>query len=80
MKTLAPEVPVVHLVDDDDSLRKALSRVLNAAGHEVRTYASAADFLLERAGSPRGWTCGCRADLAGWNSSARWRGRAPPCL
>lgn len=54
MTTLAPEKPVVHLVDDDDSLRKALSRVLNAAGHEVRTYASAADFLLARRGALRG--------------------------
>lgn len=54
MNAVANEAAVVHLVDDDDSLRKALSRVLNAAGHEVRTYASAADFLLAREGAPRG--------------------------
>lgn len=54
MKTFAAERPVVHLVDDDDSLRKALTRVLNAAGHEVRTYASATDFLLARQGALRG--------------------------
>lgn len=48
------EMPVVHLVDDDDSLRTALSRVLRAAGHEVRGYASAADFLMARDGTMRG--------------------------
>lgn len=54
MNAVALETPVVHVVDDDDSLRKALARVLNAAGHEVRTYASAAEFLLAREGVLRG--------------------------
>lgn len=47
----ASEPPLVHLVDDDDSLRVALTRLINAAGHEVRAHASAADFLLARQGS-----------------------------
>ena len=38
---------VIHLVDDDESLRSALQRLLSAAGYRVRTYASAGDFLLE---------------------------------
>ena len=38
---------VVHLVDDDESLRSALQRLLTAAGYRVRTYASAGEFLLE---------------------------------
>ena len=38
---------VVHLVDDDDSLRSALQRLLTAAGHRVKAYASAGEFLLE---------------------------------
>jgi len=38
--------PLVHVVDDDDSLRTAVARLLNAAGLEVRAYASAGDFLL----------------------------------
>jgi FixJ family two-component response regulator len=38
---------VIHLVDDDESLRTALHRLLTAAGYRVRTYASAGDFLLE---------------------------------
>lgn len=37
---------VVHIVDDDESLRTALQRQLMAAGHRVRTYASAGEFLL----------------------------------
>ena len=38
---------VIHLVDDDESLRTALQRLLTAAGYRVRTYASAGEFLLE---------------------------------
>lgn len=37
---------VIHLVDDDESLRTALQRQLTAAGYRVRTYPSAGEFLL----------------------------------
>jgi len=37
---------VVHVVDDDDSVRKAVSRLLKAAGYEVKGYASAGEFLM----------------------------------
>ena len=37
---------VVHLIDDDESLRTAVTRVLSAAGHTVRGYASCGDFLM----------------------------------
>ena len=37
---------IVHIVDDDSSLRTALSRLLKAAGYEVRAYSSAGDFLM----------------------------------
>jgi len=50
----ADESPVVHLVDDDEALRTALSRLLRAAGHEVRVYSSAAEFLMARNGRIRG--------------------------
>jgi FixJ family two-component response regulator len=53
-KPLDPPLPAVHLVDDDEALRTALSRLLKAAGHDVRSYASAADFLLARIGPLRG--------------------------
>jgi FixJ family two-component response regulator len=50
----ADESPAVHLVDDDEALRTALSRLLRAAGHEVRVYGSAAEFLMARNGAMRG--------------------------
>jgi RNA polymerase sigma factor (sigma-70 family) len=37
--------PTVHLVDDDPAVRKALTRVLVAAGHPCRTWESAEEFL-----------------------------------
>jgi len=39
--------PVIHIVDDDESVRSAMTRLLTAAGYGVRTYASAGDFLLD---------------------------------
>ena len=38
--------PLIHVVDDDDSLRTALLRLLDAAGFEARGYASTGEFLL----------------------------------
>lgn len=38
---------VVHIVDDDESLRTALARLLGSAGYSVRTYTGAGDFLLK---------------------------------
>ncbi len=38
--------PLVHLVDDDDALRVALLRLLDAAGFEARGYATTGEFLL----------------------------------
>ena len=37
--------PVVHLVDDDASVRTAVGRLLRGAGYEVRGHGSAAEFL-----------------------------------
>jgi FixJ family two-component response regulator len=39
--------PLIHVVDDDDSLRSALQRLLSAAGYRVKAYASAGEFLLD---------------------------------
>jgi len=39
--------PLVHVIDDDDSLRTALLRLLDAAGFEARGYASTGAFLLQ---------------------------------
>lgn len=49
------ETQTVYLIDDDESLRTALNRLLGAAGHEVVCFASVAEFLLSR----RGPLCGC---------------------
>lgn len=38
--------PLIHVVDDDDSLRTALLRLLEAAGFEACGYASTGAFLL----------------------------------
>jgi FixJ family two-component response regulator len=46
---------VIHVIDDDDSLRTAVERLLQAAGYRVRTYASAGEFLLD----PPGDALGC---------------------
>jgi FixJ family two-component response regulator len=54
LRPSADEKPSIHLVDDDEALRTALSRLLRAAGHEVRAYASAAEFLMARNGRMRG--------------------------
>ena len=37
--------PLIHIVDDDDSLRTAVLRLLSASGYEARGYASTGDFL-----------------------------------
>jgi FixJ family two-component response regulator len=40
--------PVIHVVDDDESFRVAIARLLRAVNYEVRTYANAGDFLLRQ--------------------------------
>jgi len=42
MTTTQPEV---YVVDDDDSVRKSLSRLIRSAGYRVKTFASALEFL-----------------------------------
>lgn len=40
------KVPVIHVVDDDESFQTAVSRLLRAAGYEVQCYTNAGDFLV----------------------------------
>jgi FixJ family two-component response regulator len=42
---MSEPLPRVYLVDDDASVRKALTRVLESAGHPVETFESARQFL-----------------------------------
>lgn len=44
--------PVVHVVDDDESLLRAVSRRLEAAGFTVEGFSSAEAFLARRSHSP----------------------------
>jgi FixJ family two-component response regulator len=37
--------PAVFIVDDDESVRKSLSRLLISAGHKIESFSSAIDFL-----------------------------------
>lgn len=39
--------PIIHVVDDDASLRDAMIELLDAAGFRVRQYASTGEFLLK---------------------------------
>jgi FixJ family two-component response regulator len=41
------DAPLIHVVDDDASMRAALLRLLGAAGLEARGYASTGEFLLQ---------------------------------
>ena len=48
--------PTVFLVDDDASVRRALTRLIKSAGYEVQSFASARDFL-DASPSPAGAAC-----------------------
>lgn len=54
MTSFVLEKPIVHVVDDDDSLRKAVTRLLRAAGYDVCAYASAGEFALANRDNRRG--------------------------
>lgn len=45
---------VVYVIDDDASLRTSVTRLLRTGNHQVRAFASAAEFLLARDGPLRG--------------------------
>ncbi len=40
-----PKVPVISIVDDDESMREAASALVRSLGFKVATFASAEDFL-----------------------------------
>jgi FixJ family two-component response regulator len=45
---MTAEAPVVHIVDDDPSVRKSLARLVTAAGYRVQTFGSAQDYLARQ--------------------------------
>lgn len=54
MMTATTDQQRVYLIDDDDSLRTAVSRLLRAAGFDVHSYSSAAEFLISELPKARG--------------------------
>jgi len=42
---MTEENPLIYVVDDDPSIRKALERLLRSAGYDAMTFASAVEFL-----------------------------------
>ena len=51
---MSGEAPVIRIVDDDEAFRTAISRVVRAAGFEVREFASAGDYLLAQSEDEHG--------------------------
>ena len=45
MPQASDELPLVHIVDDDDSLRQGLASLLRSVGLNARTYSSTQEFL-----------------------------------
>jgi len=54
MTTATIDQQSVYLIDDDESLRTAVSRLLRTAGFDVHSYSSAAEFLISDAPKARG--------------------------
>ena len=54
MTGLPPTGPTVYVVDDDASMRRALSRMLTLAGYQVEAFVSAPEFLARHQPSDRG--------------------------
>lgn len=46
------KIPAVAIVDDDEGVRCALASLLSSLGYEVRSYASAQEFLDDASGDP----------------------------
>ena len=69
---------MVHVVEDDDSVRTAVVRLLRAAGFQAQPYASPAEFLLvagENAGGCMVLDVGLPG-MSGIELHARWRSGA----
>src|SRR5260370_41290501 len=57
---MAHTPPVISIVDDDPSVRRALQRLVQSAGYTGETFASAGEFLDS---SPLGRTAGLVLDI-----------------
>lgn len=50
----ASATPAVHVIDDDDSFRRSMLRVLRTSGYAAMGYGCAGEFLLALQGEPAG--------------------------
>lgn len=50
----AAAAPAVHVIDDDESFRRSMLRILQALGHAAVGYGCAGEFLLALRGEPSG--------------------------
>ena len=55
---------VIHLVDDEESIRKAASFALKTAGYDVVTYASGVEFLKEAKSAAVGCVTCCTSRMS----------------
>lgn len=75
---------IISIVDDDQSVRKALSRLLKSMGFKVKTYSSGSDFLVHGQLD----ACGClildvrMPDMNGFElwEQLEWSGFAIPII
>jgi RNA polymerase sigma factor (sigma-70 family) len=51
---MSTAVPVIHIVDDDESVRKSVGRLLRTAGYQVSVYESAKQLLEQMPAAVRG--------------------------
>jgi FixJ family two-component response regulator len=51
---VASTEPIIHVVDDDTSFRRAVTRLLRAANYQVRDYASASEYISADAAATPG--------------------------
>lgn len=49
---MAPQAPVISIIDDDESVRISLEGLIRSLGYRVRAYESAVAFLAADAGEP----------------------------
>jgi len=62
-REIADEAPIVFVIDDDESMRRALTNLFESVGLRVETFGSGSEFLrrnLPDIPSCIVWTSGCQ--------------------
>lgn len=74
-----PPRPLVHVVDDDDAMRRSLALLLRAAGYAAEAHASAEALLAALDEAAAGAAAGAMDGTAGLRSGAPAPPRRPAC-